>query len=320
MKFQFPNIKTSPRLCAAIFISLFSVTAFADGGPSWAYPVADKVQPIALDENESRRVPGSALSYKRKEIDDLFNPPIWFPELNVGMPRVVQSGAPPGVRACAACHLSSGQGHPESGHIAGLPTAYFLRQIEDYRAGRRHDPVWMTKMSAAMTDADAKAAADWFSKIKPISWVRVVEADTIARSYFNKSRKRLPHPDGGVEPLGEKIAEFPSDPVRVVDRDPNAGFVAYVPKGSLLRGQQLVTQGGEGKTIACAACHGADLKGQADVPRIAGVSPLYTVRQMFAFKTGARKGVHAMQMAPVVERLTPEDITAIAAYTASLAP
>ncbi len=236
------------------------------------------------------------------------------------MPRVVQNGAPPNVRACAACHLTNGQGHPESGHISGLPVAYFLRQIEDYRVGRRLDPVWMTKMSVAMTDSDAKAAAQWFSKIKPTPWVRVVEADTIARSYFNKSRKRLPHPDGGVEQLGEKIAEFPADPIRVVDRDPNAGFVAYVPKGSLARGQQLVTQGDGGKTIACSACHGADLKGQGDVPRIAGVSPLYTVRQMFAFKTGARKSDHAMQMAPVVERLTPADITAIAAYTASLAP
>lgn len=320
MKFQRPIKRASSSLLVAFFSSLLSLTALADGGPIWAYPVADKVQPVVLDENELRRVPGSALSYKRKEIDDLFNPPIWFPELNVGMPRVVQYGAPPGVRACAACHLTSGQGHPESGHIVGLPTAYFLRQIEDYRSGQRHDPVWMTKMSAAMTDADVKAAADWFSKIKPIAWVRVVEAETIPRSYFNKSRKRLPHPDGGVEQLGERIAEFPVDPVRVVDRDPNASFVAYVPKGSLSRGQQLVTQGGDGKTIACAACHGADLKGQGDVPRIAGVSPLYTVRQMFAFKTTARKSVHAMQMMPVVERLTPADITAIAAYTASLAP
>ena len=312
--------RTSWQLAVAIFGALFSLTAFADGGPSWAYPVADKVQPTVLDENEPRRVPGSALTYKRKEIDDLFNPPIWFPELNVGMPRVVQYGAPPNVRACAACHLASGQGHPESGHISGLPIAYFQRQIEDYRAGRRHDPVWMTKMSAALTDDDVKAAAQWFSKVKPIPWVRVVEADTIVRSYFNKSRKRLPHPEGGVEPLGEKIAEFPVDPIRVVDRDPNAGFIAYVPKGSLLRGQQLVTQGGEGKTMACAACHGAQLKGQGEVPRIAGVSPLYTVRQMFAFKTGARKGVHAAQMTPVVERLTQDDITAIAAYTASLEP
>jgi cytochrome c553 len=303
-----------------LLVAAFSVAhAHADGGPAWAYPVADKEQPVKLDDNELRRVPGSALSYKRKEIDDLFNPPIWFPELNVGMPRVVQYGAPPNVRACAACHLASGQGHPESGHIAGLPVAYFKRQIDDYRAGRRHDPVWMTKMSAAMSDADVQAAADWFASVKPIPWMQVVEAETIPKSYFNKSRKRLPHPDGGTEPLGARIAEFPREPERVLERDPRAGFVAYVPKGSLARGEALVKQGA-GTTVACASCHGADLKGQGDIPRIAGVSALYTVRQLYAFKTGSRNGEHALQMAPVVASLQPDDITAIAAYAASLAP
>ena len=294
--------------------------AQADGGPSWAYPVADKEQPVVrIDENEARRVPGSALSYKRKEIDDLFNPPIWFPEHNVGMPRVVQYGAPTAVRACAACHLASGQGHPESGHVSALPVAYFKRQIEDFRAGRRNDPVWMNKMSTALTDADVQAAADWFAAIRPIPWIKVVETDTIPRSYFNRSRKRLPHPEGGAEPLGERIAEFPADAQRVLDRDPNAGFVAYVPMGSVARGEALV-RGGAGRTLACASCHGADLRGQGDVPRIAGVSALYTVRQLYAFKTGSRKGPHAAQMTPVTAQLLPEDIVAIAAYTATLAP
>ena len=309
---------------AGWLLTLAAQACHADGGPAWAYPVADKEQPAAAataasGDTDRRQVPGSALTYQRKEIDDLFNPPIWFPERNVGMPRVVQYGAPPNVRACAACHLASGQGHPESGHIAGLPVAYFKRQIDDYRAGRRNDPVWMNKMAAALSDTDVQAAADWFSQVRPIPWIRVVETDTIPRSYFNRSRKRLPHPEGGSEPLGERIAEFPQEPERVLNRDPTAGFVAYVPKGSLAQGEALVRQGGA-KTVACAACHGADLRGQGEVPRIAGVSALYTVRQLYAFKTGSRKGEHAAQMSAVVASLTPSDITAIAAFTASLAP
>jgi cytochrome c553 len=309
-------------LTGLLWVSAFTLaplSAQADGGPAWAYPVADKEQPESPDLTTLRQVPGSALRYPRKEIDDLFNPPIWFPELNVGMPRVVQYGAPPNVRACAACHLASGQGHPESGHIAGLPVAYFKRQIDDYRAGRRNDPVWMNKMAAALSDADVAAAAEWFARVKPVPWVQVVETDTVPRSYFNRSRKRLPHPAGGTEPLGDRIAEFPREPERVLNRDPSAGFVAYVPKGSVARGQALAT-GAAGKTVGCVACHGADLKGQADVPRIAGISALYTVRQLYAFKTGSRKGEHAAQMTPAVVDLAPEDITAIAAYTASLAP
>jgi cytochrome c553 len=310
------------RMVAALFaltLTAFSVSTWADGGPSWAYPVADKEQPPAPDGNIKARVPNSALTYQLKEIDNLFEPPIWFPEHNVGMPRVVQYGAKPDVRSCAACHLSSGQGHPESGHIAGLSVDYFKRQMQDFRTGNRIDKVWMTAMAKAMTDKDIEEAAQWFAKIKPIAWVKVVETDTIPKSYFNKSRKRLPAPGGGTEPLGDRIAEFPQEPDRVLLRDPYAGFTAYVPKGSVAKGKDLVTQGA-GKTVMCAACHGADLKGTVDAPRIAGISPLYTVRQMFAFKTGTRKGAYAAQMQPVTANLQEADITAIAAYLGSLAP
>jgi cytochrome c553 len=315
---QISSRKVAARLAVAV-ITAISSSAFADGGPSWAYPVADKVQPPAADGNIKARVPDSALTYQLKEIDNLFEPPIWFPEHNVGMPRVVQYGATPAVRACAACHLTSGQGHPESGHISGLSVGYFKRQMDDFRTGNRTDKVWMTAMAKAMTDKDIQESAEWFAKIKPIAWVKVIETDTIPKSYFNRSRKRLPLQEGGTEPLGERIAEFPQEPARVLLRDPYAGFTAYVPKGSLATGKELVTQGA-GKTIMCAACHGVNLKGTGDVPRIAGVSPLYTVRQMFAFKTGARKGVHAAQMQPVIANLQEADITAIAAYLGSLAP
>jgi cytochrome c553 len=312
---------------AALILSVGLITgaslAVAQGGPSWAYPVADKEQPAPPPDNEPKRVPNSALTYLYKEIDNLFEPPVWFPEHNVGMPRVVQNGAAPNVRACAACHLTSGQGHPESGHIAGLPVAYFKRQINDYRSGNRVDPVWMTKMSQALSDQDVAAAAQWFSTIKPIPWVKIVETESIPKSYFNKSRKRLTLPSGGTEPLGNRIAEFPQDEARVLNRDPYAGFVAYVPKGSIAHGESLVNTGqhaGQNKSVACASCHGSTLQGAGDVPRIAGVSPLYTVRQMFAFKNNHRKGEHAAQMQAVVNNLSETDITAIAAYLATLTP
>jgi cytochrome c553 len=307
------------KLVLANLVLLHSLSAVAEGGPKWAYPVADAVQPVIAAVSEPRRVPQSALAYKSGEIDNLFEPPIWFPERNVGMPRVVQYGAPPSVRACAACHLTSGQGHPESGHISGLSVNYFKRQIEDYRNGLRNDPVWMTKMSVALTDQDVDAAANWFAKVKPISWIKVVETDSIPKSYFNRSRKRIALPGGATEILGDRIAEFPEDAERVLNRDPYAGFIAYVPKGSVAAGKALVLEGA-GKTVACAACHGPNLQGAGDVPRIAGISPLYTVRQMYAFKTGSRKSSHAVQMQPVVANLGDQDITYIASYLATLAP
>ena len=84
------------------------------------------------------------------------------------------------------------------------------------------------------------------------------------------------------EPIGDRIIEVPEDTERTETlRDPRSGFIAYVPVGSIKKGEALVTTGGGGKTTRCAVCHGADLKGLGPVPGIAGRSPSYTVRQLF---------------------------------------
>jgi len=131
---------------------------------------------------------------------------------------------------------------------------------------------------------------------------------------------RLPLPAGGTEPLGNRIITLPQDPARVELRDPHSGFIAYVPPGSLKKGEDLVTKGGAGKTVACNICHGDGLKGLGDVPGIAGVHPIYVVRQLYNIKVGANSSSAAAQMKKVVEKLTDDDMIAIAAYTASLAP
>jgi mono/diheme cytochrome c family protein len=45
-----------------------------------------------------------------------------------------------------------------------------------------------------------------------------------------------------------------------------------VPKGSIAKGAELMA-GGNGKTINCTYCHGANLKGLGEVPSIAGGRP-----------------------------------------------
>src|SRR5438132_3422362 len=100
--------------------------------------------------------------------------------------------------------------------------------------------------------------------------------------------------EGGTEPLGQRIVEMPeSTEATEVLRDPRSGFIAYVPVGSIKKGETLVTAGGGGKTTACAICHGADLKGLGPVPGIVGRSPSYTVRQLYDMQHGTRKGVWA---------------------------
>ena len=81
--------------------------------------------------------------------------------------------------------------------------------------------------------------------------------------------------------------------------------------------EALVLRGGPGKTVACAACHGEGLKGMGEVPRLAGIQPLYLARQLFDMRHGRSAGKAAELMKPVVANLTNADMMAIAAYTAS---
>ena len=44
----------------------------------------------------------------------------------------------------------------------------------------------------------------------------------------------------GTEPIGSRIIEVPADDEQAELRNPRSGFIAYVPKGSLKKGEALV--------------------------------------------------------------------------------
>jgi cytochrome c553 len=307
--------------CAAALLLLAPVVARAAEPPSWAFPVTDKVQPPPKDADQLHTAPGSPLKLTRAQINDLFNPPDWYPDMHPPMPQVVKSGdKAANVRACASCHLPTGTGHDESAYVAGLPAAYTIRQMADYKSGTRQGSGTMTGMAKTITDDEVREAAAYFAQLKPRPWIRVVETATVPRTYIGPGNKRLAHPDGGTEPLGRRIIEIPEDEEIVLNRDPRSGFVAYVPKGSLAKGKALVTSGGRGKTIACGICHGPTLQGLGEVPGIAGRHPNYIVRQMWNIQNGERTGPSAALMQAVVQKLSVDDMLVIAAYVASQKP
>jgi cytochrome c553 len=245
------------------------------------------------------------------------NPPDWYPEDHPPAPSVVTHGGGPGVLACGACHLMSGSGHPESADLTGLSAEYIERQLADFKNGDRTDKGRMISIVKGLSDADATAASEYFASLKPKQWVTVVEADTVPKTMVDGGRMRLPVPGGATEPLGNRIIELPLDPNLVLSRDPHSGFTAFVPKGSVEKGKELATTGGNGKTIQCAFCHGENLMGIGPVPRIAGDHPAYIVRQLYNFQNGQRSGNSAALMKNVVAKLTGEDILDLAAYAAS---
>lgn len=287
--------------------------------PTWAFLVPDATPPAGTEAAGPVKVPGSSKSYTQKEIDDLANPPDWFPDEHGAVPQIVKSGASDKGFACGSCHLYTGYGHPESANLAGLSADYLVEQMADFKSGDRIDPARMNTIAQATSDEDAKAAADYFSMQKATVWVKVMEADMVPKTWVNAARMRLPLPSGGMEPLGNRIIEVPQDPARATARDPKSGFIAYVPQGSVAKGEMLATTGG-GKTISCTVCHGDGLKGFGNIPELAGQHPIYIARQLYGFKAGTSKSAAAQQMQKVAENLTMDDIIALSAYAASQAP
>jgi cytochrome c553 len=285
----------------------------------WAFPIRDKVQPVLDERKGPQHVPGSTKTYTQEQIDDIQNPPDWFPDEHAPMPRVVAHGAEGGVLGCASCHLASGLGHPESANLAGESAAYILRQLSDFKAKNRMGEA-MNDMSANLSDEDARQASEWFAALKPKVWQPVVETDRVPKTFVNIHLMRMPLPGAGDEPIGNRIIELPQDIARAESRDPHSGFIAYVPKGSIAKGKDFVTTGGNGKTIQCAICHGPSLGGLGEVPAIAGHSPMYLFRQLYYFKDGSRHGSMGALMKGVVAQMTQDDMLAIAAYVGSLPP
>jgi len=69
--------------------------------------------------------------------------------------------------------------------------------------------------------------------------------------------------------------------------------------------------------VLCTMCHLGEFAGQNEVPRAAGQHPEYVIKELKAFKTGARTN-DAGTMSSVSKTLSDEDIVNLAHYLASL--
>jgi cytochrome c553 len=317
----------------------------ADAPPNWAYgfttppppsaPPPPAPAPAAAPDTTLHTLSGSKLTFTRAQIANRYGPADWFPEDHPAMPDIVAHGkesAQPQVAACSLCHLPNGNGRPENANVTGLSYEYIVQQLMDFRNGARKtsDPrkantAVMASFTKSMTDEDIKAAATYFASIPAKPWIKVVEADSVPKTKPNGGIFiTLAGTDAGIEPLGDRIIETPvnADDTEI-RRNPRSGFIAFVPPGSIKKGEALVMTGttaGGGKVTACTACHGADLRGLGPVPRLAGRSPSYIARQLYDMQHGNRAGGWTPLMAPVVANLGPDDLLTAAAYLASLQP
>jgi cytochrome c553 len=294
--------------------------------PGWPYPKGVH-EPPRPDDGKLFHIPGSTKSYTDTQINGSTSTVDWFPDLHPKPPAPVIAGKEGAYHACGVCHLIDGRGKPDTADLQGLPVAYFLQQLADMKDDKRHASIPhasladMIPIAKSLDEADAKLAAEYFHAIRAAQSTRVVETDTVVVTHPGPHNVQLVDPSGAKEPLGLRIIEIPEDVNRTMLRDATSGFVAYVPTGSIKRGELLAKTGSAGKTLPCTTCHGEGLKGVGDMfPPLAGRSPTATARQLYDFKSGTRDGRYAPIMRPVVARLTDQDIVDLTAYIASLQP
>jgi cytochrome c553 len=297
--------------------------------PTWAYPVAGPAVPgtAALpDDRSPKHVPDSNVALTKAQFAaHVTAVPDWHPGDHPAMPGIVSVGREPKVWACGYCHLPNGAGRPENTSLAGLTPAYFKQQLADFKHGNRagSEPKrapqnFMIALANAATDDEIAQAAAYFAALKPESYVKVVEADMVPISYV-AGAMLAKVPGGGLEPLGDRIIEIPEDLERADNRDSRTPYLAYVPVGSIEKGASLAATPKAGMTQQCAVCHGPELKGLGDVPRLAGRSPSYLMRQLYDYKSGTRTGASGL-MKTVVASLSQQDMIAIVAYVSSRKP
>jgi cytochrome c553 len=316
-------LATLTLLCA-LTVALYAAQQSNPAPPLWAFPVAPaggaRGAPAPPDDGSAKHVPNSNVALTLAQVRDTYNIPDWHPDNHPAAPEIVTHGRRPNVISCGYCHLPNGQGRPENASVAGLPKEYIIQQMADFKSGARKSsesrlgPInLMINIAKAATDDEVKAAAEYFSSFKLKPWIRVVETATVPKTRI-AGGMYAPLEGNEKEPIGNRVIEVPENLEQTELRDSGSGFIAYVPVGSIKKGEALATKG------QCALCHGADLRGLGPVPGIAGRSPDQMGRQLWDMKYGTRNGTWAALMKPVVKDMTEEDLVSITAYLASRTP
>jgi len=220
-----------------------------DGPPAWAYPVNPPGLTESPDDGSGLRVPDSDAAFTLTQIRDLNFCADWHPDDHPPMPEIVARGRRPAVLACGSCHRADGSGGPENARVAGLPAAYIAQQIADFKSGARktsvpgRNPERMAAIANAISNEEIEVAADYFSALKPRVAIRIVEAVSVPKTRVVDWHLAVAS-TAGTEPLGQRIVEVPENLEQFERRDGRSRWVAYVPPGSVERGQTLVMSGG----------------------------------------------------------------------------
>ena len=118
--------------------------------------------------------------------------------------------------------------------------------------------------------------------------------------------------DSYLQKIAEYFAALRPPPVQQTATDVGAAVLA--------RGRSLVTDGDQARGVpACSGCHGPKLTGmEPGIPGLVGLHKSYISAQLGAFRYGTRTAAEPDCMQLVAASLTESDVTAVAAWLASV--
>ena len=245
-------------------------------------------------------------------------------------PRVVAHGQAVGPNPCATCHLFNGAGSLGVPDLAGLPAAYMIEQIGQFRSGRRHSSEEMMAVAKGLGDAEFARACAYYAK-PPRAWRRCNVVETARVPLTQPDRYGMltvlsggrtePHrrPDHrGCRRLGHAV--FPGGSGCGDD----AGR-AFRRRRVRAEGRRCTRHGsgaqrGRGRPILRALPRDAFAWRRPCAGPLAGRSAACLARAMEDIRTGARGGRTVAPMRPIARGLSATDVRNVAAYLASLKP
>lgn len=171
---------------------------------------------------------------------------------------------------CAACHQADGNGMDNANaepwpRIAGLNKAYLVKQLNDFKSGKRQNASMQPFANMLASDQQVEDVAAYFASL-PAS----------------------------IKPSASQ------------------------EKALLERGQKLAERGDwDNYIVPCSTCHGPDNQGVGEhFPQLAGQHAAYIEKQLTSWQAGERKNDPQALMSTIAERLSSQDIKAVAAWFA----
>jgi cytochrome c553 len=137
---------------------------------------------------------------------------------------------------------------------------------------------------------------------------------------FRDGRRRYPPMNYLLEYIPDPYLQKMADYFAALRPPPIPRAVAEVSPALLARGRSLVTEADAAHGVpACSGCHGPKLTGmEPAIPGLVGLHASYISAQLGAFRYGTRTAAEPDCMQLVAASLTEADVTAVAAWLASL--